>query len=464
MSTFSGLEIGNRALHAHQKALEVTSHNLSNAGTPGYSRQIVDISATDPYTYPSFVGGKVSGQIGTGVEIKAVLRVRDALIDEQIRKENGLLGHWEGMRDTLNQMEMILNEPSDAGLRDSMDQFWISLEELSTHPQEEATRSAVRQQAITFTEQINHSYEQLNELRGNLNEQVKTQVSDINKYTSQIAELNDQIVKVLSMGEHPNDLLDQRDDLQEKLSKIVNVTSFVDKVGQLNLSIGGRALVVAANHYELSTERNDEDYGMVKILWGETAIQIEPTSGILKGLFNVRDQSLPELMNNLDVYSQSIVEQMNEVHAQGYGLDGSTGNDFFTGTNAQNISVSETVLSDLNKIAASATGAPGNGETALELANLKQQKLLVGNGANMGDFIGSLVAKLGIESGVAKTKCDNQTLLINHLNSRRESISGVSIDEELTNMMKYQHGYNAAAKVITTVDEMLEVVINGLKR
>jgi len=464
MSTFSGLEIGNRALHANQKALEVTSHNLSNAGTPGYSRQVVDMSATDPYTYPSFMGGKGAGQIGTGVEVKSILRVRDGLIDEQIRKENGLLGQWEGTRDTLNQMEMVMNEPSNAGLRESVDQFWTSLEELSIHPHEEATRSAVRQQAITLTEDINHSYKQLKDLRYNLNEQVKTQVSEVNKYTSQIGELNDQIVKVFSMGEQPNDLLDQRDDLLEKISKIINVTAFTDKVGQLNVSIGGRALVVGANHYELTTQRNDEDHGMVKILWAETSIQVEPSIGILKGLVDVRDRNLPELMSNLDEYAGAIVTQMNEVHQKGFGLDQSTGNDFFTGTNAQDISVAEEILDDLNKIAASATGAPGNGEVALELANLKQQKLLVGSGANMGDFIGSLVAKLGIESGVAKTKCDNQTLLINHLSSRRESISGVSIDEELTNMMKYQHGYNAAAKVITTVDEMLEVIINGLKR
>ncbi len=462
-STFAGLEIGYRALQTNQKALEVTSHNLANSGNKSYSRQVATISATEPFAYPALNRGAAAGQTGTGVSLEAIIRVRDTLIDDQIRDENSSLGYWEGRQGLLEEIETIMNEPSDNGIREAVDQFWVALEELSTHPQEQSTRSAVRQQAISLADHVNHNYQQVQELRFNANDRIKTIISEINSYASRISQLNDQIGKVTVVGDHPNDLLDKRDELVEELSKLVNISTFMDDLGRMTINIGGKALVDGDIAATILAEPNNDDYGMVELYWEDTEDPVVLKGGTIKGVLDIRDQDLVQLMTEFDVFAETIITEINTIHQNGFGLDGSTGLNFFSGTGAHDIDISDDIVNDLNKIAASATGAPGNGEIALEMANIKHRKILLESSATMGEYIGGQISRIGVETTLATTKTDNQSLLLKHLETRKESVSGVSIDEEITSMMKYQHGYNAAAKIITTIDEMLEVIINGLK-
>ena len=465
MSTFSGLEIGTRALQANQRALDVTSQNLANAGTPGYSRQQAVMSTTSPYTYPSFGRGGSPGQVGTGVEVTAILRIRDGLIDQQIQQQNSILGESQSRENFLSQMETIMTEPSDSGIRQASDKFWASLEALANPDSaaDEPTRSAVRQQAQTLTDQITQTYRQLDLLRSSANQQIKVQVDQVNSYADEIAQLNLQIGQLTSLGEHPNDLLDQRDQIVENLSKIVNITTNTDSMNRVNITINGQSLVADVKTAHIAAVVNTDDANMYQLQWEDTQSPVQVRSGNLKGLLDIRDRDLPAYMDNLDTYAKGLITEMNAIHRQGYGLDQSTGNDFFTGTGAGDIDISDAIKENLNKISASKTGAPGNGDIAREMANLKQEKIFNQKSATMGDFFSEVIAKLGVDSGAAQTKSDNQNLLINNLQNKRDSVSGVSYDEEMTNMLKYQHGYTAAAKIITTMNELLDVIVNGLK-
>ncbi len=466
-STFSGLEIGRRALLTSQKALEITSHNMANAGTPGYSRQVPTISATAPYTYPIFNREKSAGQIGTGVDITSINRVRDQLLDDQIQRESSSLGQWAAMRDMLDQVERTLNEPSDSGIRAAVDEFWSAMQDLSTKPNDTPTRAALVQQTMTMTDQIRQSYQGLKTLRSDINDRIAAQVEEINGYAKELAELNDQIGKINIQGDQPNDLLDRRDEVLEKLSSIVNIRTTYDAQNRVTVTVGGRSLVYGNQCSSMITVRNENDPSASEIRWegltDPAAREVNISSGSLQGLLTVRDEKIPQMLNNLDQYAKALITNVNSVHQKGIGLDGSTNMNFFEGTGASDIRLAEVIEDNPQRIAASASGASGEGAIALEMAALKQKPILNGNTVTMGSFFAGVIAELGIDSNTAKTKANNQALLIDHLSEKRESISGVSLDEEMTNMIQFQHGYNAAAKIISTMNELLDVIINRLK-
>lgn len=472
-STFGGLEIGRRGLQTHQIALDVTSHNMTNASTPGFSRQRGEITATDPYSYPAFTYYKGASQLGTGVDVTSIMRIRDQFIDDRILTETSTLGRWESRRDMLDQMELVVNEPSDANIRTYTDEFWESLQELSMKAGDNSVayslRANVREKATTLADEIRHNYIEYQTTRLNVNEQIKTQVNEINTIAGQIAQLNDQIGKVTALGQQPNDLLDQRGLYVEKLSKMVGFNHFYDKEGRINITIGGRPLVLGTQVTEIGMKSTDNTEGMVDLFWKDgvwvTNQSVELTGGTLKGLLEIRDNDLPRMIDSLNEFASTFINEINAIHRQGYGIDEAQthGIDFFRGTSAQDIEIGAEIEEDINKIGASKTGAPGNGEIALEMAQLKQKEIFNNGTTTLGDYLGAMVSQLGADSETSKAQAENQTTLIGNLDNRRESICGVSYDEEMTNMIKYQQGYNAAAKIIVTMDEMLDVIVNGLK-
>ncbi|MDI3281485.1 MAG: flagellar hook-associated protein FlgK, partial [Bacillota bacterium] len=201
-TTFFGLETARRALFAQQRALDLTGHNIANANTPGYSRQVARLEATDPFTMPSFLRPGIPGQIGTGMEIAAIERMRDAFLEGQIRYESQALGRWEVRRDQLSQVELIVNEPSDTGVRGALDAFWKALQDLSKNPENGATRAVVVQKAVALTNVLNHTYLQLEQLRAAVDEAVAVKVDRIDTLATQIAELNDKIARARAVGDN----------------------------------------------------------------------------------------------------------------------------------------------------------------------------------------------------------------------------------------------------------------------
>jgi flagellar hook-associated protein 1 FlgK len=467
-STFFGFEIGVRGLLTHQQALEVTSQNMANASTPGYSRQRAEIASTEPYTEPGFNRAKIAGQMGTGVEVTEVIRIRDQIIDQQIRKETTTSGYWAARQDVLGQAEQIINEPADSNIRSEIDAYWVALQELVKTPESQPTRSTLRQTALTLTQDIRHNYTSLKTLQGDTNDKIISTVGEINRYAEQIAHLNKQIGKVTALGDHANDLMDRRDALVEQLSKDVNITVAYDSVNKITVSINGIPLVSGddANFIKAIQENNK---GNARLEWTLPKHQpVVVTNGSLAGLLQLRDQDLPKMMDDIDAVAKTLITETNRLHKKGFGLDKSSGNDFFSGSGAADIDLSEVIQdldNGLNKIAASSSviGLPGNNENAQSMADLQHLSLMMDGTATMDGYLGNMVGDLAEKSLAAQTKTAHQNTLITGMEKNRQSVSGVNLDEETANMVKFQHGYNAAAKVINTMDAMLDVIINDLK-
>ena len=471
-STFFGLEIGRLGLQAHQKQLEITSHNMANASTEGYSRQRGEMTTTQPFTYPAFNRVQTAGQMGTGVEVTAVMRIRDELIDDQIHRETTISGYWESRQTMLDEMELIVNEPSDFNIRTAVDSFWKSIQGVANNATSIPARSVLRQDTLTMTELIRQDYQRMKSLRNVANERIKEQVNHINAFAGKIAMLNDQISKVTVMNDHANDLMDQRDLLIQELSEMVKVSKTTDRFNRVNISINGIALVQDITANKIVVEPDQSDEGMVKLVWADLGREVDVLGGSLKGLLEVRDQDLPEFLNHLDNFAKTLIAEVNSCHRLGYGLDESTNVNFFSGTGAADIDLSDDIKdieNGLNRIAASSSivdteeGLEGNNHVMKEIYQIFDQRLLNNSTATMGEYIGAVVADLGEKTNAAKVKFEGQTRLIASLDERRESVCGVSLDEEMTNMVRFQHGYNAAARIISTMDEMLDVIVNRLK-
>ncbi len=462
-STFFGLELGWRALQAEQRAIDVTGHNVANANTPGYSRQELIVAPSDPYTVPSSVRpGGMAGQVGTGVKEVEIRRYRDAFLDRQYQVENSTLGQWETRQQVLSQVEGIFNEPSDSSIRSVLDQFWNSLQDLANQPENSATRANVRQRASDVAQTIRHTYQLITNLRNNLDFDLRNKVSEVNETAREIASINQLVVASTAVGDQPNDLRDHRTLLLDNLSKLGDFTSVEDSRGQVDVYLNGVAIVEGTDVHKLMTVDNAGNGGLADVYWSHLNAPAVITSGDMGALLQLRDGDLSNYLQGLDNLATNLIAGFNAQHRAGFGLDGSTNNDLFVpGGTAQNIDISPT-LSDLNKIAAGATTAPGDGQNALALAGVKDLPLI--SGKSLSQYFMSIVSGLGVDSQAAERSTLNQTLLVKTIDGQRESASGVSLDEEMTNMIRYQQGYNAAARLITTMDEMVRTVIEQLGR
>lgn len=476
-STFFGLNIGIKALQAQQRALDVTSHNIANANTQGYSRQDVIMETTAPIKTRE-------GYIGTGVDVKEIRRIRDQFIDIQIRTENKVLGEWEAKSDILSKIEMVINEPSANSLSSIMDQYWESWQQLSKNPESAAARGVVVQSGINLAETFSQVDRLLSELQSDINSGIKSTVAEINSVAKQIADLNDQIVKAELGDAKANDLRDKRDLLVEQLSELMPLDVVEDQYGAITVAAGGATLVSSSYVSTMVFTDDGTDPTMAKLEWvnkytGNTIGSVNITGGKLKGYLDMRDKSIAGIKEDLSTLAAKIAEEVNTLHSAGSSLNNTTGLelglDFFVKKDntkpfsADNIAVNQAIIDDLNNVAAS-TASPvieGDNTNALAIAQLKN-KLTMNptssgdNRATFDDYYSSIVAQLGIDTREAERMYDNQTLLVDQLQNRRESVSGVSLDEEMANMIKYQHSYTAAARIINAMDEMLELIVNRL--
>ena len=471
-STFATLNLANRALVSQQLGLDITGHNIANANTDGFTRQAAEMQASTPFTMAGTTRPQQPGQLGTGVDVVDVKRFRDGFLDLQFRGENQLLGQWQASQDGITKVEQAFNEPSQQGLAQAMSNFWNSWSALANNPESQSYRKALVEDAQTMTSQMNQLHRTLSTQQRDLDTQVQLRVTDINNLTDQIARLNDQITRIVGAGDQPNDLKDQRDVLLDNLSKIVNLTYTEGSNGAVTVNVGGRTAVYGNQSFHLTTQQ-DPNTGFSSVYWADDfrSSQTPPipldqasiTSGELMGDITTRDTTIAGLLDNLNSMAATMITEVNQVHSQGFGLNDSTGNPFFDGTGADDISVSTAVTDDLDNVAA-ASGqlSPGDGSNALAIHDLQRQLLMNNQGATIEDFYAGMVANLGVESQQAQGMAKNEQLLSDHLTQQRQSIGGVSLDEETTNLIRYQHAYNAAARVVTAVDEMLDKVINNM--
>ncbi len=511
-STFMGLEASKRGLFTQQTALYTTGHNISNANTIGYSRQRVNMQATQGFPQAGLNQPNFPGHLGTGVSAGSIQRIRDEFIDRQYRQETNKLGYWESRSNAISQMEDIMDEPSQFGLNAALEQFWKGLQDVSTNPENAASRKVAIANADHLAESFRYMDKQLKTIQGNLGNEINVSTERINSLLKQIAAINKQVQEVEPNGHVPNDLYDARDLLVDELNNYIPVSiKRVESGGNASAVAEGSLTIVfkpnGADEIELV---NGKDYATIEVNGtgskqidgndlsnvfssiqvsglGPTASitydQLEPGKGKLLSLIDsygytaidangdtITKGYYSDTLADLNRLAAEFAKAFNDMHKQGYDLSGNQNDiDFFTTENgpitAGNITVNEVFLKDPSKLAASSgPNEEGNGKWALELANI-QSKVQDGlDGATFNSFYQGMIGKLGTDGEEAYRLNQTSEKLLITLSGNRDSVSSVSLDEEMTNMITFQQAYNANARMITVIDETLDKIINGMGR
>ncbi|AWB46237.1 flagellar hook-associated protein FlgK [Paenibacillus sp. CAA11] len=516
-STFHNLEIGKRGVVAQQTAISTTGQNITNANTPGYSRQVAKMEAARPIEFPGLTKSTNPNQLGMGVEVTSINRVRDFLLDIEYRNQASDLSTWKMKQETLGNIEGIINEPSEDSISTTISEFWNAWQQLSKNPSatDLSARTVVQQKALALTETFNHMATQLDTLGNNLTERVNVKISEANNYITQASELTQMIRRIEGLGDNANDLRDQRDLIVDKLAELGNVQVSETTDNDYQIVFGGVVVVdnmdstpfTLANAAGLtqgeirgyidSRDVHVAEYTKQLNIMADTLANGKVKVTLPAGTIIPNGVIIPNAVmsaNNPQMLDQSVeyeVNGLNGLHKLGYTLKNpvQTGGDFFvtsdgsTTITAANIRVNQNILDDAANIAASmrtekinVNGTPtervlqGNGDLALLIAGLAERKFsfdplnnkgAITDEATFGGYMQSVVAQLGSESDHATKMVENGTLLADHAENLRQSVSSVSLDEEMANLIKFQQAYSASARLITTVDEMLDKLINS---
>ncbi|GAE03170.1 flagellar hook-associated protein FlgK [Clostridium botulinum B str. Osaka05] len=617
---FGTLNIGKSGMFAQQGAINTTSHNIANANTEGYSRQRVELQTTRPYCKPSMNSAAGPGQVGTGVQIVAINRVRDSFLDYQTRVELGVQGQFSSRHKFLSQIENILNEPTDVGISKLFGKFFDAWHDLSINPQNSNAKSVVMEQASALADELNHTFNELSKLKENTQREIQQTVFEVNSILNQLNQLNQEIVQVKVAGQQPNDLMDRRDLLLDKLSAKFGIEIDKENFEGINLSTSNHAkdyqdktsplggtppqiqgkdgkfydanLVQRINpedvyrfsyikditpkdkqklgengKYEVTyyvggdtksednkrtitvTINSEEEFKRLdegRVLWTDkngdvvkipnnsspddkdnqstetiknngscdfTNLKLfEPPSGELKGQMSVQEE-IDNYQEQLNKLAKALAFSVNAIHTQ--SLDPTSPKDnalnfFINGENpnnemeitAGNIALNKAIKENPMKIIAGVTpnSGEGDGKRALAISQIKdvfmsiqdikkdtdRKKFLekffkpndefefkgttlntIGkdtNGMTMNTYFNDIIGGLGVDEAEAKRMVKNQATLLAGFQQSRDSVSGVSLDEEFANLVQFNHCYQANAKIISTVDQLLDVVINGLKK
>ncbi len=631
-STFMGIELGKRGIIAHQQAIQTTGHNVTNAETEGYSRQRVVLETEHPLYTPSLNRPERAGQLGQGTVAVRIERIRNAFIDDKIMDTLDTLGYWKMRNDYIYQIELVHNEPSDMSLRSLLDEFWVAWEELANNPSELSVRKVVKERAETLVKAINHTYHQLKDIQNNVDFAIVTKIKEINDIGKKIRDLNVEIQKSLNLGDMPNDLMDKRDLLIEKLSQMVNVEVERNEEDEFIVYIDGEHFVQGIHFEKLKTVPEPKKQGYHNIIWSEINKSVNIKGGELKSLLELRDNILQSQIDYLNNFTVNIVELVNEIHRDGFGLDGITNRNFFkylpvtdaingdydsnndgvldstaifkvTGINGLNpestIGIQGTITFDANRqggapitinyyatdtvadvidkinksgaevvayldhrnrlvlkatlakdennkdfiirhiedsgnflvnyagilrnsgvagaydwratgavnslqvpqtnytvaplynisawtdvdipikldvskiAAASGTDTTGDGDldmptgvgdgsNALKIAELRYKKVMIGENATFDEYYTAVISEIGTLGEQAKLETEIAEKLVDNFKNLRQSVSGVNLDEEMANLVMFQHGYNASARVVSIMDRMLDTIINRM--
>ncbi|MFA7250117.1 MAG: flagellar hook-associated protein FlgK [Dehalococcoidia bacterium] len=442
-----------RALLAQQQAMDAVSHNVSNVNTPGYSRQRVLLS---PVAAPAGSG------VGGGVSFDGVQRVRDMFVDFQMRQQKQTAGEAQTRADSLHLAELAFSEPSDSGLRSVMSQFFNSWRDLSNTPEDGSARSAVVQAGQTFAITAQRLQQGLTDLRDSADSRLQDSVAEMNNLASQIAVLNQKITSIRASGDPGGDLSDQRDLALDRLSELANVTYNEQTNGSVDVVLNGRSLVHGVSAYAIALVPNAANNNYSDLTWAGDGATVTVASGEIGGLLTQRDTDLTSRLVDLNTLVAQIITDVNAAHAAGYALDGTTtGTDFFSGTDAADIDVDAAVAANPGLLAAATNAsAVGDGSNALAVAALQTANTLSSGSETYDSFYGGLVSRIGVAAKDAQSLADAQALTVSHLEELRQSVAGVNVDEEMVNLVQYQRGYEAAARIIRAVDEMLDTLIN----
>ncbi|NTV52587.1 MAG: flagellar hook-associated protein FlgK, partial [Candidatus Firestonebacteria bacterium] len=403
--------------------------------------------------------------LGTGVKLEAVTRARDMLLEKQIHAETATQGRSDAAVSEFSQVENIVNEPSDLALGNALSSFWAGWQELSSNPENVSVRNSLVSTSQSLTQLINTKDKDLAALQQSEDESIRTQVAQINALASQIRDLNVQINQSLGVETTPNDLYDQRDKLLGQLSQLTNYEGHQMSNGLYDITIGGHTLVQDNTFVPLTVVNDPGNNNYAAITWSDDGSAAAVTSGKIQGWKDMRDTYIPAYRQALTDLATGLMTQVNALQSTGYALNAAApaGINFFTGTGAGDMQVNAAIVADSTLVAAAQNAsAPGDGSNALAIAQLQNSKTMSLGTQTFGGFYDNFVAQVGLDSKNHTNSNETQKALMSSLEAQRDSISSVNLDEEMTNMIKYQDGYQAAARVITTMDEMLDTIINRM--
>ena len=463
MPSIAGLlNTARSGMAAAQAQIAATSQNVTNAQTVGYSRQRVLVTAADPQVLPQ-------GIFGTGVRVDGVQRMRDELMDTAFRRDSQSAAFTETRRDALQSVETVLGEPSETGLASSLDQLWSSWSDLSTNPDSNAARSVVRQRAVQVGAQLNQYGNQINDAASVARTRLIESADRVNLLSAQVADLNNRIVAAEASGQQSPDMRDQRDLKADDLAKLIGGAAYRQANGSVNITVGGDSIVDGANFKTVRVQALKTDPTKLGIALGtapaggvltETMYQI---GGEAAGFIDAYNNLYPDAIRKLDGIASALVTKTNSLHQTGF-IGATAAGNFFApaGTTARTIKVDASILADSSRIAASGiANESGDNSVALAMSQLRQTTVAVnGQTASISEGYRTVVANLATTVNGANGTAAAARTLTTLSDARRDSVKGVSIDEEMVNLMKFQQAYAAAAKMISVVDEMSQTLIN----
>lgn len=456
MSTLSNiLEQGRRAIQVQQLAMQVIGHNTSNAGTVGYSRRRIDLGTAPP-------GATGEWGVGAGVDINDLSRVRDRLLDQQIRSGTTVSSYWSSREDQLGRIEETFNALGDNNLGSLMDKFWQGWQDLANDPESMAPRYQMRDRASALVGGLKRIYGDLQGQIQEVNQRIAAGAEQVNELTSGIAELNVQIVASELGGMEASDLRDSRDLLVEQLAGLTDISVQEQTDGTIHVYSGGHIIVQRDIAIPLRIDQVETDpKNHVVLTLGNSSTSWKPSGGELGALFEQRDVELPKVIAELDRFSSEFSQSVNAIHLQGWGLNGSQGQEFFASDvqSVNDLALSDMILEDAGRIAASSSeNASGDNSLALAIAGLQNQT--TSSGYSIDEMLRNIPLEAGSRRSSAIQQRDIESAVLDNATSRRFAISGVSLDEEMARLLETQKAYEAAAKIVQTVDEMMQTVLN----
>jgi flagellar hook-associated protein 1 FlgK len=450
------LSVARSAVIAHQHAVQVASQNVANVATPGYSRQRAELVAGTPVHTPQ-------GVFGTGVFLSGVERARDELLDAGYRRDASRAAGSAMRRDLLGSVEAVFNEPSESGLAATLDAFWSSWGDLANAPNSAAARTVVRQRAGQLTDQLNTMSAQVDTAEGDARARLDQSLSDLNSYSDQIADLNERIVAFEVGGEKANDLRDARDRIVDQMAQLGPVRVMEARDGSATVLLGTTTLV-DTNFARHLVARRDGAHTLLTVDGSDR--KLAQTDGALGAMLDAVNSDIPATRGRLDAIAAALVDGVNGVHTAGYN-GGVTGVPFFDPSAARRtagqISLSSAVAASASAIATgyTATGS-GDNKLALDVAAIREKTGMVG-GQSIGAAYRDAVSSVATSLNAADRDATAGETLAQQADTRRQSVSGVSTDEELIALMRHQQAYTAATRLIKVADEMMQELLS-LKR
>jgi flagellar hook-associated protein 1 FlgK len=442
------------AMLTDQAALGVTSNNIANANTPGYSRQTVELAEAAPTQYGNLL-------IGNGVQVQGIVSQHSSLLQTQLDQQTQQQSKYNSYLGTMQQVQTLFNETSGTGLQSSITGFFNSVQQLSTDPSNTSLRAGVLTAAQNMAQAFNGSSSSLISLQRNVDLSVAQSVGQINTLTSQIAQLNGQISTANQVGQNAGTFVDQRDQLVNQLSGLIDVSEIPAGNGSLTLTTtGGTSLVVGTQNFQLSTQP-DPTTGFQQVYSQGSNITSTITGGSLGGAIQARDTTIPSILSSLDSIASNLENSVNGVNQAGTDLNGAAGGNFFVPPPSGGVGAAsqmQVAITDPNKIAASLDGSTGDNSNLTAMLNVQNQAIV--NGQTPLNAYSSLVFNIGNDVSTAQSEASGSQAVIQQIQNQIGSISGVSINEEAANLVQFQQAYQAAAQVAAVINSLTDTAIN----